>query len=243
MLNLNWDKNPRLYPGIFLSKRVKEFMSGMKSEHVILLHGLGRGAHVMRKLNSYLMLQGYQSHNIDYPSRSAKIETLAEGIYKQIQPLLTQKENPVHFIGHSLGGILIRYILQTFEVNNLGRVVMIAPPNHGSEVAEYMKKFSFYRRTFGPAGLQLGTKQNAFLQSLHDPNYEVGVIAGDRSIDLLFSWLLLPGPNDGKVTIESTKLRGMCDHITVHAPHPFIPSFQSAIDQAHHFIKHGRFSK
>ncbi len=214
-----------------------------KSEHVVLLHGIGRGSSVMKKLSSHLLLHGFCPHNIDYPSRTARVEILAQNIYQQIQPLLENSETKVHFVGHSLGGIIIRYILQHFEVPNRGRIVMLAPPNQGSEVAEFLKKYSFYRNAFGPAGQQLGTKDNQLLQSLNPPDYEVGIIAGDRSVDFLFSWFLLSSPNDGKVTVESTKLEGMTDHIVLHAPHPFVPNFKIVIHQARHFLTEGKFKK
>src|SRR3990167_2225806 len=211
-------------------------------DHVVLLHGLGRNKKIMIKMEAYLAAHGFCPHNIEYPSTKKPIEELAPMIKNQLAALKIDKMNRVHFVGHSLGAIMIRYILQHDPFENLGRVVLIAPPNHGSELVDVLRKFGFYRRIYGPAGMQLGTKDNALLQSLNPiEDYEVGIIAGDRSIDWLFSWFIFRGPDDGKVTVARTKLEAMTDHIVVHIAHPFLPRRLEVIRQTTYFIANGCF--
>lgn len=213
-------------------------------DHVVLLHGLGRGPKIMDKMATYLDAHGFCPHNLDYPSTKEPIEKLTERILNQIMPLRIDKAQKIHFVGHSLGAIIIRYLLQNNVVENLGRVVLIAPPHHGSEVVDFMSKFSLYRAIYGPAGLQLGTKNNDLLQSLDSStDYDIGIIAGDRSIDKLFSWFILTGQDDGKVTVESTKLEEMTDHIVVHAAHPFLPQKAQVIQQTTYFLANGFFQE
>ncbi len=212
-----------------------------RDDHVVLLHGLGRGPGVMNKLKNYLAMQGFRSHNIAYPSTSASIIDLAQVVLDEIKPFIDDGERKVHFVGHSLGGIIVRYILQQNTVANMGRMVMLAPPNKGSEVADFFSRFSFYRKLFGPAGEELGVKHQGVLKTLVDPDYEVGIIAGNRSIDWLFSLFLLPNPNDGKVSVESTRLNGMKDHIIINATHPFMPGNLKVMYQTACFIKQGVF--
>lgn len=214
-------------------------------DHVVLLHGLSRTSDIMKKMADYLRIHGYFVHNLAYPSTTDSIENLAENLYRKIRALAENPKFTLHFVGHSLGGILIRRILQQHTIANLGRVVMIAAPNHGTEVADFLQRFAFYRKAYGPAGCQLGARDNPLLASLPAATYPCGVISGNKSIllDKPFCWFLLPGDNDGKVTVESTKLEGMTDHIVLNASHPHLPNYPETMRQTAFFLSQECFEK
>ena len=150
----------------------------------------------------------------------------------------------VHFVCHSMGGLLARVIISRYRPQRLGRVVMLGTPNGGSEIADRLKNVSLYRAWFGPAGAQLVTRRDAATDALFPPvDYPVGIIAGNRSIYPIASALLLPKPNDGRVSVENTRLEGMADHIVIASPHPWLPSHARAIEQTIAFLRNGRFGK
>jgi pimeloyl-ACP methyl ester carboxylesterase len=146
----------------------------------------------------------------------------------------------IHFVTHSLGGILVRSYLSRHTIPNLGRVVMLGPPNQGSEVVDKLGSWRVFKKLNGPAGNELGTDKNSTPNKIGPTNFCVGVIAGDRSINWINS-LLIPGRDDGKVSVERTKLAGMSDHIVLHATHPFLMRNRAAIRQTLHFLRTGRF--
>jgi triacylglycerol lipase len=211
------------------------------SEYVVLLHGLARSKSSMNNLGTFLSKQGYQVLNIDYPSRKHQIPELAAIVRKEVISKTSNAEK-VNFITHSMGGIVLRYIQQYSPLPNLGRVVMLSPPNHGSEVVDRIGDFWFFEWINGPAGRQLGTDKNSIYQKLGRVNFEVGVITGDRSINWINS-LIIPGNDDGKVSVDSAKVDGMADFLLVHASHPFIMSDKTVMKQCVYFLQNGTFCK
>jgi pimeloyl-ACP methyl ester carboxylesterase len=197
----------------------------------------------MEKIEKALAQTGYNAINIDYASRKKTIEALVEDIDAVLKESRIGGEKKVHFIGYSMGGLVIRAYIAKHRPANLGRVVMLAVPNQGSEVADALKDSALYRRVYGPAGQELVTDQARFKKLFGDIDYDIGVIAGDRSIDPLSSLLFLPGKDDGKVSIERTKIDGMKDHIVLHTTHTFIMKNDDVIRQALHFLKHGAFER
>ncbi len=141
-----------------------------------------------------------------------------------------------------MGGLLTRVYLARHRPQRLGRVVMLGTPNGGSEVADFLKRFAIYRAFYGPAGLQLSTKQDQALRSLPAVDYDLGIVAGCRSVDPISSIFILPNPNDGKVSVDHTRLDGMTDHTTVKATHSGLLRHPIAIDQTIAFLREGRFS-
>ncbi|EPJ47221.1 MAG: hypothetical protein OFPI_32130 [Osedax symbiont Rs2] len=211
------------------------------NEAVILLHGLARTKASFRRLAKVLTLQGYSVVNLSYPSTKASIETLAQDIIKQSlqQCPATAK---VHFVTHSMGGILLRQYLANNTIEKLGNVVMLGPPNQGSQIVDKLKSIPLFGWINGPAGMQLGTDSKAIVNSLPDANFSLGIIAGNRSINLLLS-TLLPTANDGKVTVASTKLPGMQDHLVLPVTHPFMMNNKQVIQKILHFLKFSCFYK
>jgi hypothetical protein len=210
-------------------------------ECVILLHGLGRTEKSLLKLERHLIKHGFHVANIGYPSREKKIQTLSiETINQAIQMCSKVHPTKIHFVTHSMGGILVRYYLEYHKLNNLGRVVMLSPPNQGSEIVDKLKDFRFFKKINGPAGQQLGTDPESLPIQIGPPTYELGIITGDRSINPLLS-LLIPGEDDGKVSVESAKLRGMKDFLVVHTSHSFIMNDEKILNQVLFFLENGRF--
>src|SRR5664279_3695672 len=191
-------------------------------EQVILLHGLCRTSRSMAKLAHALTEAGYPVQNLSYPSRTASVQQLADdAIGKAIGNCERAGATKIHFVTDSLGGIMVRSYLARHSVPSLGRVVMLAPPNQGSEVVDKLGGWWLFKWINGPAGNELGMDKNSTPNKLGPATFPVGVIAGDRSINWINS-LLIPGRDDGKVSIERTMLAGMSDHIVIHTAHPFI---------------------
>lgn len=210
-----------------------------KGDYVVILHGIFRSSHHMRKLAAYLEKEGYDVINLDYPSTQYTLEELTHSIQKQIKSKITE-EKTVHFVGYSMGGLLLRAILNEYRPLHLGRVVQLAPPNKGSEYADFLQKNWFYRKMYGPAGQQLITDQKHLVPLFGKIDYQLGIIAGNSSIDPT-SFFLIKGPNDGKVSIENTKIEGMHDHIVVKASHTFFPYNKQVQIQTAYFLKYGTF--
>ncbi|HXR46994.1 MAG TPA: alpha/beta fold hydrolase [Candidatus Limnocylindrales bacterium] len=211
-------------------------------ETVILLHGLCRTSHSMAKMERALTGAGYRVKNVGYPSRTASVQQLADdAIRKAVADCQQDGATKIDFVTHSLGGILVRSYLARYSVPSLGCVVMLAPPNQGSEVVDKLGWTFAFKWLNGPAGNELGTDAHSTPNQLGPATYPVGVIAGDRSLNWINS-LLIPGSDDGKVSVERTKLAGMSDHIVIHATHPFIMKNHEAIWQTIQFLRTGAFN-
>src|ERR1700761_1257742 len=212
-----------------------------KGDGVVLLHGIYRTARSFAKMQRALEANGFAALNLDYPSRRKTLEALAEEIHPPIECFASDVDGALHFVCHSMDGLLTRGYLSSHRPSRLGRGVMLGTPNGGSEIADRLRNFPPYRILFGPAGQQLGTQRDAALQALFPPvDYPVGIIAGNRSIDPIAS-LLLPKPHDGRVSVANTKLEGMADHIVLSAPHPLLPENDIAIEATIAFLRDGKF--
>lgn len=212
-----------------------------EKDTVILLHGLGRTPKSMEYMQSRLTTAGYDVINFSYPSRKEKIETLVDILHEEVQSCCTAKKTRLHFVTHSLGGILVRAYLSGNKPENLGRVVMLSPPNKGSDVVDFFEEYSLFRYFFGPAAAELGTGWNSFPNKLGPADFEVGIITGNRTIDPISSWII-DGDDDGKVSIEQAKLEGMADFMVVQVSHAFIMTDRKVIDEVIYFLQNGRFS-
>jgi triacylglycerol lipase len=213
------------------------------SESVILLHGLCRTSRSMAKMEHALTRAGYTVHNVDYPSRTAHIQKLADdAIGKAITDCRENGATKIDFVTHSMGGILVRSYLARHSIPELGRVVMLAPPNQGSEVVDKLGGWFLFKWIHGPAGNELGTDTNSTPNQLGPVNYPLGVIAGDRTINWINSFAMIPGPDDGKVSVERARIAGMSDFRVVHTTHPFIARNNEVIRQTIAFLRTGKFN-
>ena len=206
---------------------------------VILLHGLVRSPASMTKLAKRLEREGYRVVNQGYKSRKF---TVAELAAPTINVALSQcpKQATVHFVTHSMGSILLRHYLKNTPLKRLGRVVMLGPPNHGSQVVDKMANVPGFGLINGKAGDELGTGAKELAAILGPADFDLGVIAGTKTINPILS-AMLPGPNDGKVTVASTKLEGMNAHLIMPVAHPFLMTNNKALNQVVWFLAHGRF--
>lgn len=227
---------------LLLSMLVLSPAQAAPQDCVILLHGLARSSYSMGKLESVLQDEGYLVANIDYPSREEPIETLAVAAVNQgLDACRDGDARTIHFVTHSMGGILVRYFLAHHTIAELGRVVMLGPPNQGSEIVDEFAEIPGFATFNGPAGLQLGTGPDSLPNRLGPVSYPVGVIAGTESVNPLLS-ATLPDQDDGKVTVERTRVDGMTDFIAIPATHSFMMRNAEVIHQSLVFLEHGKFA-
>lgn len=216
--------------------------AGPAGEHVVLLHGILRTPRQMRRLERRLEADGYTVHNIGYPSTKLGLSAIVEHVHRALTlpDAGLAAARAVHFVGYSLGGLVTRAYLARHRPERLGRVVLLATPNHGSEVADALRDLPPYRWIAGPVGQELCTDQAAIADLLGPVDYPCGVLAGDVPYDLLGPFVL-PRPHDGKVSVESTRLPGMAEHRVIHAGHTFFPSNTRVIEETARFLREGRF--
>lgn len=210
-------------------------------ESVLLLHGLARSSASMSALADRLAEAGYAVSNVDYPSTDATPEELVGIVAGAFQKCCAAAPR-AHFVTHSLGGVLTRIFIARERPANLGRVVMIAPPNRGSEIVDLLGGVGLFGALFGPTGLSLHTGAAGLTENLPAPDYEVGIIAGDWPVNPLGA-MVIPGRDDGGVSVEGTKLEGMTDFLTVHRSHGRISAAPEVGAQTLHFLRAGRFAR
>jgi len=207
----------------------------------VLLHGLGRSATSMRLLESRIGRAGFRVHNLNYPSRRFPPRTLVARLAGEVERCCADAPR-VHFVAHSLGGILVRAYAAEHRPQTLGRLVMLGPPNHGSELADWLGGSRLLRRVLGPVAARLGTGPDSFPNQLPRPHFEVGVIAGTRSLNPLGT-LLIRGRSDGTVSLRSARLEGMADFAAVPASHPLMMFSPRVARLVIAFLRDGRFGQ
>jgi len=211
-------------------------------DYVVVLHGMGRTPVSMKRMENKLEDQGYIVINKGYPSLKEPVPALVSNLCYTVETECRDKSKKIHFVTHSLGGILVRCYLKEKRDINLGRVVMLAPPNSGSEVTDTFRNIPLYGKITGKAGQTLGTRTNDLPKSLGPVDFELGVIAGNVSMNPLYS-SFINGANDGKVSVKNTQVAGMKDMLVVPSSHTWIMNRQIVIDQVIHFLRNGKFHR
>jgi alpha-beta hydrolase superfamily lysophospholipase len=193
-------------------------------------------------LASRLTQAGFEVHNLDYPSTEETIDQLVEMLDGEVEQCCLGSEKTLHFVTHSLGGILVRAYISQERPDNLGRVVMLSPPNQGSQLVDELRDSPLFQWATGPAGQELGTDPSNLPNRLGPADFEVGIITGSRSLNPLTSWLV-SGEDDGKVSVESAQLEGMADFLVVPNTHTFIMNSTQVAEEVVHFLEQGAFSE
>ena len=207
----------------------------------MLIHGLGRGTHAMQFLERQLQKAGFETHNIGYPSRELPPQEIVQLLKRKVLACCSGKSR-VHFVGHSLGGLLVRALLADMREINLGRVVILGSPSQGSELVDQLVHNRLFRVLAGPTGSRLGTGKDAWPARLPKPDYELGVIAGTHSINPVGSWIL-EGPDDGIVSVKSTRVSGMTGFLLTPADHVLMRYSNEVADAVIRFLRTGSFRK
>jgi len=214
-----------------------------EQECVVLVHGLWRSGFAMRSIASDLEGHGYQTVSVDYPSTQEEIPELVQGyLLKSYEECAQTGAQKIHLVSHSMGGILVRQFLQNHTLPLGSKVVMLSPPNQGSELSEKFGESWWYQWVVGPAGVSLSTKHEGIISKLREVDEPVGIIAAYRDWSLWpNTWL--PQPNDGTVSVESMKLAEMDDFILVNSGHALMRFNDEVQRQIRQFLAVGEFAR
>lgn len=213
-------------------------VTASEKEWVILIHGIGMNNMMMWKMAEHIETQGFHVKRIGYPSWQTQTQDILNIVNHQINTCCADLTQKIHFVGYSLGGLLVRNYLNQYRPAQLGNTVLIGTPNQGTEIADRLMESKLIKYLM-PITSDLGTSQTSLPNQLPPPNYPVGIIAGLFENDL--NEPFLPGLDDGIVPISSTQLKNMQDFILIHTGHPMMFYNQTVSDQVIHFLKNGVF--
>lgn len=211
---------------------------------VICVHGHRPMVGSMRLLARSLERAGYRTFSPRYDSMRLSLADIVETIRPEMTQFVRDTGGPVHFVGHSLGGLVIRALLDQWRPRHFGRVVMIGTPSGGSEWADLCVRLRLQDRVLGPVRAVLVTRRAPEDQALFGPpDYPLGVIAGRSPFqDVIPTWIL-PQPNDGTVSVAATHVAGETDHIVLSVTHAVMPANWQVQRQARAFLQSGRFAR
>lgn len=210
---------------------------------IVLLHGLARDRRIMQPLEHFLAEQTSEPiYNFSYPSRGGDFPYLVGYIKSKLLDKCDQS-TPMHFIGHSMGGIIIRLLLQQWRPAQLGRVIQVGSPNRGTPVVDFLNATGLFKYIYGIAASRLGTDDESVIHELRSVDYDLGILAADQVEwkDLFFDKFVFNCSNDGLVSVESTRDPAMKDYTLVPASHVGVISDPQSLQQIWHFIQNGSF--
>ena len=209
-------------------------------ESVVLLHGLIRSSISMTRIADRLQSEGYSVYNMNYPAREIPIDEIVDELHEKLKICCHPGTGKLHFVTHSMGGIVVRAYIAKYHPENIGRVVMMGPPNQGTELADLLKDNVLVGFIFGPAVSELGTTPESIPNKLGPVDFELGIITGNQSWNPIGSWVI-PGPDDGTVSVKRAQLDSMKDFLVVPNTHTFIMIDADVIDEVVFFLQHGEF--
>jgi pimeloyl-ACP methyl ester carboxylesterase len=209
----------------------------MSGKAVVLVHGIGRSSKSFRAMRSRLSEAGYQVFGFDYPSTRVSIDEAAQYLQSAIASLEGLAE--INFVAHSMGGLVVRAYLARERDERIGRLVMIGVPNLGADLADRLRNVMLYKAVLGPAGQELVTDELGLIPTLPVPDFEFAVIAGGRGTLQGYN-PLIPGDDDGTVSVSCTRLPGAADFAVVNGLHTFLMNHPETVDQAVRFLSTGR---
>ena len=235
-----------LISSLFVFGIISEAIACVHDNTVVLLHGIACSDKSMFTVRRMLEKEDYKVMSIHYASKTKNLNDIVDDLYNnELDEAFWKQAKKVHFVTHSMGGLVARFYLEKYKdkipKEKLGRVVMLAPPNGGSELADKLCHLWVYQKFYGPAGQELTTE----VQKVHiaSPYYQIGIIAGNKKWPYFIARFILPGENDGRVTVAKTKLPGMTDHMLVSATHTFIMNKKEVHRQILYFLNYGEFDK
>lgn len=217
--------------------RVQHKLPAMKGKAVIVIHGIVRSSKSFGKMRKRLESEGYRVFGFDYPSTRVGIPQSAEFLQKAVRSLEGIEE--IDFVVHSMGGLIVRAYLAREQDPRIRRMVMLGVPNNGARLADKLKKNPLYKLIYGPAGQQMVSDKDGFTRKLPIPRFDFAIIAGARGTLNGYN-PLVPGDDDGTVSVSSARLPGAADFMTVKCLHSFLMSDADAIDATVRFLKSGR---
>lgn len=206
---------------------IKNAYTKNDGDYVVLLHGLGRSSFSMQSLGVQLSQEGYKVVNINYSSKKTVEDLVNTEIKNIILNKCTDENKKINFVTHSMGGIIVRYLLQDDDIKNVGRIVMLAPPNQGSDLASKFSSNKIIRYLLGPALAELVNIEDGFINTLIPLDNEIGIIAGKY---------------DKKVSLVESQLPEMKDFIIVPKTHTWIMHSEQVINLVINFLLKGNFS-
>ena len=231
-----------IYISVLLSLTTRYHSNSNKKVNVILLHGLGRTHLSMLKLKIFLEKNGYKVFNFPFSTLKKTTEEIEKKLEKYIKKHGLDRDEKIYFVTHSFGGIIARLYLAKHPNLKKCRIVMLAPPNKGSKLAEKLKNNKIVRALLNPPIEELGKDKKSLPLKINTPDYEIGIIAGTKNIFPFFS-KIISAKSDGIISVEETKLENMKDFTTVNSGHTFIMQNKMALKQILHFLDNGHFIK
>ena len=213
----------------------------MHSKTIVLIHGIHGERSDLSLLNEKLQQKGFKTYNFHYPSTKYPIEKLSSNYLKPFLAKLNSQNQSISFLTHSMGGILLRHYLYKNKDIDIEKIIMLAPPNKGSDLVDIFGNNFIFKKRYGPAGQQIGTdlEQNLHLSNLEE--YKVGIIAGDKTDHPYFS-IFIPGKDDGKVALTNTFIDSDFDFLIVPCGHETILKSKIVLRAVDNYLKKGEFS-
>ncbi|MGM0595115.1 MAG: esterase/lipase family protein [Pseudomonadota bacterium] len=202
-------------------------------EAIVLVHGLWMKGPEMFLLRRRFRRAGYKVHQFSYRSVARRLAENARRLDAFVQKVEGER---VHFVAHSLGGLVVRRLFHDAPRQRPGRIVTLGSPHSGSYVANRLSRSNLIRKMLGCSLPPLSGELHPW-----SAERELGSIAGSLSVGV--GWLVrdLPRPNDGTVAVEETRLEGMSDHTVVRTSHMAMLFSARVANQSIHFLRHGRF--